>query len=58
MQGTNANPIRRPGFFAVGRSAADGMRLLVLRPTETPVRGPWDLHAVVRSAPVRPRPEG
>jgi len=58
MQGTIAKPPRRPGFFAVGRSAADGMRLLVLRPTETPVRGPWELHAVVRSAPARPRPVG
>lgn len=55
MQGKLNDPPRRPALFAVGRSAADGLRLLVLRPTETPVRGPWDLHAVVRSAPVRPR---
>jgi hypothetical protein len=44
-------PRPRTALFAVGRSAADGMRLIVLRPREAAVRGPWDLHALVRGTP-------
>jgi hypothetical protein len=56
MQNEVSPPRPRPALFAVGRSAADGLHMLILRPAETPVRGPWDLHAVVRSAPARRHP--
>jgi hypothetical protein len=57
MQEHAVTPRRRSSLFAVGRSAADGMRLVVLRPSETPVRGPWELLGLVRgSPPLRPTP--